>query len=85
MTIEASWCFLLARLLTPPRLLTGPGSLWRSSSGTGAREPDCLSQTAVSPVVAAASAVAVAVAVAAVAVVAVAVAADFGATSADCR
>lgn len=69
---EASWCFLWACLLMPLQPLAGPGSLWQSSSGTGARELDCPSPTAVCPVVAAASAVAAA-------------AAEFGAVSADCH
>lgn len=77
MTVETSWCFSWACLLTPLRQLAGPGSLWRNSSGTGARELDYLSPTAVCPAVAAASAVA--------AVVAVAAAAAFGAVSADCH
>lgn len=65
---------------TPLRLLPGPGSLWQSLSGTGARELDCLSPTAVHPVAAAAASAAASAVVAAVAA-----AADFGAASADCH
>lgn len=80
MTVEASWCFLLECPSTPLQPLMGPGSLWRSSSGTGAQELGCPSPTAVSPAVAA-----VGTAVAAAAVVAVAAAAEFGAVLAGCR
>lgn len=77
--VQTSWCFSWVCPSTPLRLLPGPGSLWRSSSGTGARELDCLSPTAVRPVAAAAAASAAAAAAA------VAAAADFGAASADCH
>lgn len=76
--VQTSWCFSWGCPSTPQRLLPGPGSLWRSLSGTGARELDCLSPTAVRPVAAAAASAVVAAA-------AVAAAADFGAASADCH
>lgn len=65
MTAEASWCFLWACPLPPLRLPAGLGSLWRSSSGTGAQEPDCLSPTAARPAASAPSAAAAAVVAAA--------------------
>lgn len=80
---EASWCFLLACLLTPLQRLVGPDSLWPSLSGTGARELDCPSPTTAFPVVVAGSAVAAAAAAAAAA--AVAAAAEFGVFLADCH
>lgn len=77
MTAEASWCFLWACPLPPLRLLR-LGSLWRSSSGTGAQEPDCLSPTAARP----AASAPLAAASAAAAVVA---AAEPAGILADCR
>lgn len=50
MTAETSWCSLWVCLLPPLQPLTGLGSLWLSSSGTGARELDCPSPTAARPV-----------------------------------
>lgn len=72
---EASWCFSLVCLSTPLQQLFGPGSLWQSLSGTGARELDCLSPTAVYPVVAGSAVVAAAVVMAA----------EFDVFSADCH
>lgn len=78
MTAEASWCFLWACPLPPLRLPAGLGSLLRSSSGTGAQEPDCLSPTAARPAASAPSAAASAAA-------AVVAAAEPAGILADCR
>lgn len=77
MTAEASWCFLWVCPLPPLRLPAGLGSLWRSSSGTGAQEPDCLLPTAARPAASAPSAAASAAAVVA--------AAEPAGILADCR